>query len=116
MLRITTKEQRVLRAVGSPPRAPEKPEKTEDRPPAADLPDGPAAKPHPLDRLRGPRRTPWGTWVWSDPAEPPIDLFGPPPPVDPPSCDPAPPPAPPVMATATVRTKTRPRGPREEQG
>jgi hypothetical protein len=32
----------------------------------------------PLDRLRGPRRTRWGTWAWSDPAAPPIEWFGPP--------------------------------------
>src|SRR4051794_30359760 len=33
--------------------------------------------PDPLDRLRGPRRTPWNTLVWSDPDAPPIELFGP---------------------------------------
>jgi hypothetical protein len=30
----------------------------------------------PLLRLRGPRPTRWKTQVWSDPAEPPIELFG----------------------------------------
>jgi hypothetical protein len=35
--------------------------------------------PDPLDALRGPRRTPWGTLAWSDPEAPPIELFGPPP-------------------------------------
>jgi hypothetical protein len=34
--------------------------------------------PDPLDRLRGPRRTRWGTWTWSDPTAPPIEAFGPP--------------------------------------
>jgi hypothetical protein len=61
--------------------------KTPDVPGASDLtPPGksgrsgltPAPAPRP-DRLRGPRRTPWGTWVWSDPAEPPIEWFGEPP-------------------------------------
>lgn len=32
----------------------------------------------PTAHLRGPRRTPWGTRVWSDPNEPlPIESFGP---------------------------------------
>lgn len=35
--------------------------------------------PDPLDTLQGPRRTPWNTLVWSDPDEPAIELFGPPP-------------------------------------
>jgi hypothetical protein len=30
----------------------------------------------PWDRLRGPRRTRWGTLVWSDPSQPPIEVFG----------------------------------------
>jgi hypothetical protein len=34
-----------------------------------------AARPDPLDRLQGPRRTPQGRWVWSDPAAPPLELF-----------------------------------------
>ena len=34
--------------------------------------------PDPLDALSGPRRTPWGTLVWSDPDAPAIELFGPP--------------------------------------
>ena len=36
-----------------------------------------ATGPDPLDALRGPRRTPWGSLVWSDPDEPAIELFGP---------------------------------------
>jgi hypothetical protein len=49
-----------------------------------------APRPDPIAHLVGPRRTPWGTWCWSDPTEPPIELFGPPPPLNPPPCDPAP--------------------------
>jgi hypothetical protein len=33
------------------------------------------AKPDPLERLQGPQHTPQGTWVWSDPAAPPLELF-----------------------------------------
>jgi hypothetical protein len=65
MLKVITKAQRALRAAGAPPRAPV------DRPPTTDL----AAKPDPLDRLRGPRRTAQGTLVWSDPTAPPLELF-----------------------------------------
>lgn len=36
-----------------------------------------AAQPDPFDALTGPRRTPWGTRVWSDPDAPAIELFGP---------------------------------------
>jgi hypothetical protein len=32
----------------------------------------------PLVQLRGPRRTDWGTWAWSDPDAPALELFGPP--------------------------------------
>jgi hypothetical protein len=32
----------------------------------------------PIDRLILGTRTPWGTICWSDPAEPPIEMFGPP--------------------------------------
>jgi hypothetical protein len=40
-------------------------------------PPVPSVTPSPLDKLVGPRRTPWGTLVWSDPGEPAIELFGP---------------------------------------
>jgi hypothetical protein len=36
-------------------------------------------KPDPYARLHGPYRTPWRTWVWSDPDAPPLEAFGPPP-------------------------------------
>jgi hypothetical protein len=34
--------------------------------------------PDPFAHLRGPRRTWWGSLVWSDPDAPPLELFGPP--------------------------------------
>jgi hypothetical protein len=45
----------------------------ETAPPSAN----PPPPPDPFARLRGPRRTPWGTLAWSDPGEPAIELFGP---------------------------------------
>jgi hypothetical protein len=41
------------------------------------------------DRLRGPRRTPWRTWAWSDPSAVELGAFGPPP-ASPPPSDPPP--------------------------
>jgi hypothetical protein len=35
-----------------------------------------APRPDPFDRLTVCRRTPWGTWCWSDPAAPQIEVFG----------------------------------------
>jgi hypothetical protein len=63
--------------------------------PVEPIQSAPSAGPGPLDALEGPRRTAWGTLAWSDPAEPALELFGPPPAVDPP---PAPSPAPPRKA------------------
>jgi hypothetical protein len=40
------------------------------------LDGNPPAPSAPQNHLRGPRRTPWGTLVWSAPAEPPIEAFG----------------------------------------
>lgn len=36
-----------------------------------------ASTPDPCDSLVGPRRTPWGTWVWSGHDAPAIEAFGP---------------------------------------
>jgi putative DNA primase/helicase len=48
-------------------------------PPVA-APARPAAAPEAPSPLKGPRRTPWGTWVSSAPDALPIEAFGPPPP------------------------------------
>ncbi len=42
--------------------------------PSAEAEDPP---PDPLEHLRGPRRTAWGSLVWSDLDAPPLELFGP---------------------------------------
>lgn len=75
-----------LIALLSPPDPDELPEWGTDRtdetsPPPDPDPSRRGDNPHreddPLDRLRGPRRPPWGTLCWSDPNEPEIEAFGP---------------------------------------
>jgi hypothetical protein len=92
----------LIELLASPPPALVKPS---EAPTAAEL--------NPLDRLTRCHRTPWGTWCWSDPAEPVIESFGAAPRLAPPSCDPAREPA--LPATARVRTRTRAHEPRENQ-